>query len=89
MNEVTVNEVTVNEVSKSQLKARMFEYLRQVEQTRMPLVIKDYGEPVLIVYPYSRKKPIEQVFSDLRGKVCINDEALLSSEIEEWSGVDD
>ncbi len=79
----------MNEVSKSQLKAKMFEYLRQVEETRRPLVIKDYGEPVLIVYPYARKKPVDQVFSDVRGRVDIDDEALLSSEVDEWVEGDD
>lgn len=38
-------------VSKSQIKPRLLEYLRQVEETGEPIVITDRGRPVLCVVP--------------------------------------
>ena len=74
----------MDEVSKSALKAQMFEYLRRVESTKRPLVIKDHGEPVLVVYPYKKKRSIDEVFAQYRKKVVMSDEAVLSSEGDDW-----
>jgi prevent-host-death family protein len=53
-------------VSKSALKARMFEYFRQVEETGEPLVVTHHGRPVLQVVPYAQKRPMADVLAEFR-----------------------
>ena len=74
----------MDEISKSQLKAKMFEYFRRIESTKRPLVVKDFGEPVLVIYPYQKKQTLEQVFGNYRGKRLLNRKALLEPETEDW-----
>ena len=75
----------MNEVSKSELKAKMFEYLRRVESSGDPLIVKDYGEPVLIIQPLKRKLSLKDAFKDLVGTASLEDEAILSSEEADWT----
>lgn len=44
-----------NTVSKSRFKARALEFFRQVEQTRIPLIITDRGTPVLKLVPFQEE----------------------------------
>jgi prevent-host-death family protein len=44
--------MTVQVVSKSQLKAKLLAYLRQVEHDGKPLLITHKGTPVLEIAPY-------------------------------------
>ena len=70
-------------VSKSALKARMLEYLRQVEQTGEELIITDNNRPVLKVVPIRSRKPAREVFADVRGKVGYRGD-LLEPTAAEW-----
>jgi prevent-host-death family protein len=70
-------------VSKSQLKAKMLEYFRQVEKTGAPLVVTDNRRPVLKVLPYHEKATPEEVFADVRRKVKYHED-LLKDTSEEW-----
>ena len=75
----------MDEVSKSTLKAQMFEYLRRVEATKRPLIIKDHGNPVLVIYPYSSAtSSIEEVFRSKRKGLKLDDNAVMESEAGDW-----
>lgn len=56
-----------NSISKSRFKARALEYFRQVQKTRKPLIITDYGKPVLKIVPYDQDS--EQAWNELQGSV--------------------
>ena len=56
----------MDSVSKSQLKAKMFEYLRNVESTGKPLLVTDDGEPVIQIFKFKKKKKISELFSEHR-----------------------
>ena len=58
-------------VSKSQFKAQMLEFLREVEKTKQPLIVTHAGKPVVEVSPYKEKEPLddEAILKSLRGSV--------------------
>ena len=70
-------------VSKSELKAKMLEYFRHVEQTGEELTVTNNKIPTLKVVPIKKNKTVEQVFGDIRGKVKIND-SIMKPETDEW-----
>ncbi len=70
-------------VSKGVLKAKMLEYFRRVEETGEELIVTNNSVPTLKVVPIQKKERAEEVFADLRGKVCIDD-SIMEPEIEEW-----
>lgn len=70
-------------VSKSELKAKMLEYFRHVEQTGEELMVTNNKIPTLKVVPIKKNKTVEQVFDDIRGKVKIND-SIMKPETDEW-----
>lgn len=74
----------MDQVSKSELKAKMFEYFRKVESTKRPLVVSDFGEPVLIIHPYRKKQSIDELFGSARNNLSLDRDKLLESESEEW-----
>jgi prevent-host-death family protein len=73
-------------VSKSELKARMLAYFREVEATGEPLIVTDAGRPVLRVVPIEPPpRTIEDVFADVRGKgVLWAADDLDAPTTEEW-----
>lgn len=70
-------------VSKSALKARMLEYLRNVEETGEELVVTDHGRPVLKIVPIRTLKSAAETFADVRGKVAYRGD-LLAPTTDEW-----
>ena len=72
-------------ISKSELKAKMFEYFRNAEQSGEGLIVTDYGKPVLKIIPIRENQAIGDVFADLRGKAKMSREAALESTTSEWS----
>lgn len=70
-------------VSKGRLKAKMLEYFRQVEKTGEELIVTHNDEPRLKVIRINKKKTVEVVFSDLRGKISIDD-SVMTPETDEW-----
>ena len=54
-------------VSKSAFKSKAFQYLREVEKTRNPLIITDHGKPVLKVVQFSEDPAA--ILRELRGLV--------------------
>lgn len=70
-------------VSKSELKARMLEYFRRVEETGEELVVTSHGKPVARVVPYRHRVSVAELFKDLRGKAVYRGD-ILESTTEEW-----
>ncbi|MEW6278079.1 MAG: prevent-host-death protein [Candidatus Eremiobacterota bacterium] len=56
-------------ISKSQLKARMLEIFRQLEESGQEALVTDRGRVVLRIVPVRPTRPVDEVFADLRGKV--------------------
>ena len=77
----------MKKVSKGNLKAKMFEYLREIEQKGEPLIVTDYGKPVLKIVPYVEKRDVSEMFADLRSKAKLPKEAVLESTQDEWESV--
>lgn len=77
-------------VSKSQLKARMLAYFREVEQTGEELIVTSHGRPVLRVTPVERTESAATLFGDVRGAVPLPpDEQLNEPEsAEAWADSD-
>lgn len=73
----------VQTVSKGELKAKMYEYLRQVEQSGKHLTITDRGIPVLTIQPIQDKKKVDDVFGVFRDQYK-EKEGAFGSENEEW-----
>ena len=60
----------MKKVSKGLLKAKMFEYFREVEATGEPLVVTDRGKEVLkLVRITNSAESIDKVFEPFRGKL--------------------
>jgi len=74
---------SINRTSKGELKAKMFEYLRIVEDTGQPLLVTDRGEPSIIIYRYEAKKSVDEIFGALR-KSFKEHNNILESENSEW-----
>lgn len=72
-------------VSKSQLKAHMLEYFREVEKTGEELVVTAHGKPTLKVVPTESKKSVDEIFSGIRKVVKINAD-LTEPETDSWGG---
>jgi prevent-host-death family protein len=70
-------------VSKSALKAKMLEYLREVERTGEELIITDNQRPVLKIVPVRKKLTAAEIFADVRGKV-VYDEDIMTPLTDEW-----
>ena len=71
-------------VSKSALKAKMFEYFRDLQEHGGELIVTDFGKPVLKITLCSDGKGIEELFGDLRLKARISRDAALESTVNEW-----
>ena len=73
----------VESVSKSVLKARMLEFLRNVEETGEELVVTSHGKPVIRIVPYAKKATPDELFGALRGRVIYRGN-LLEPTTDEW-----
>ena len=73
-------------LSKSQLKARLLNHLRRVEETGEELVVTDHGKPVLRVVPYeARRRTFAEAFSAVRGRVPYSsDDDIVAPTLDEW-----
>lgn len=71
-------------VSKSELKAKMLEYFRHIEQTGEELTVTSNKIPTFEVMPYKKNKTVQEVFGDLRGKIKLDD-SIMIPETDEWN----
>lgn len=72
-------------VSKSELKARMLAYFREVERTGQEILVTDHGRPSVKIVPAQQKKfnNLLEAFADVQGKMTYS-EPLEKSTSEEW-----
>jgi antitoxin (DNA-binding transcriptional repressor) of toxin-antitoxin stability system len=56
-------------ISKSKLKAQMWSIFREIEETGEEVIVTDNSRPVLRIRRIQAKRPVEEVFADVRGKV--------------------
>jgi prevent-host-death family protein len=59
---------STKQISKSQFKSHALELFRRVQKTGEPLVITDFGKPVLKIVPYNEKAE-KVTLESMRGKV--------------------
>ena len=71
-------------VAKSELKARMLEYFRHVEQSGEEIIVTDHRKPVLKVVPLNSKHEPKDIFKDLIGKVKYYED-INTPTLEEWN----
>ena len=73
-------------VSKSELKAKMLEYFRRVEQTGEELIVTNNRIPILKVSPLVKNKSPKEVFKGYQGKVKYNED-ILTDTSREWGEI--
>jgi prevent-host-death family protein len=56
-------------VSKTELEAKLFEYLREVETSGAEVVVTDGGVPVARIVPVRNGLSVNEAFADLRGRL--------------------
>ncbi len=71
-------------VSKSQFKAQALEFLREVEKTKIPLVITHAGKPVVEVIPIKVESDQEAILKSLRGTVLKYEDPTEPVGLEDW-----
>ncbi|MBI2029155.1 type II toxin-antitoxin system Phd/YefM family antitoxin [Candidatus Gottesmanbacteria bacterium] len=67
-------------VSKSELKAKILEYLRNVEKEKQELIVTHAGKPVAKIIPYKEKA----ILDSLRNTVIYYKDPTESVGEEEW-----
>jgi antitoxin (DNA-binding transcriptional repressor) of toxin-antitoxin stability system len=72
-------------VSKSQLKPRLLEYFRLIEESGEALIITDRGRPVLKVIPYTADP--EDRLKILRNSVLEYDDPTEPVALEDWKAL--
>lgn len=70
-------------VAKSELKSKMLEYFRHVEQSGEGIIVTDHRKPVLKVIPINPKRDPKDIFKDLIGKVKYHED-INTPTLEEW-----
>jgi len=73
-------------VSKSELKSKMLEYFRLVEQSGEDLIVTDNRVPVLKVCSLKKRNIPKDVFGDVQGKIKYNED-ILTDTSGEWSEI--
>ena len=73
-------------ISKDELKARMLEIFREVEESGQELIVTDNGKPVLKIMPIKQKATVDEVFGDLYSKLIIHED-INTPTIDEWDKV--
>lgn len=74
----------MKKASKSALKAKMFEYFRDLEKNGGELIVTDFGKPVFKIVPYKEKLTSSEVFKDIQGKIKFDKDSLLEPTEAEW-----
>jgi prevent-host-death family protein len=77
-------EQAMTKVSKAQIKAKLLEYFRRVEETGEELIVTDRNHPVLRIVPYKARRTAQEAFGDLRGKARLREAAVLAPTTADW-----
>jgi prevent-host-death family protein len=70
-------------VSQGHFKTKMNEYFKQVETTGEELIVTNRNMPIAKITPIRKKKHVEDVFADIRGKIKYRQD-ILKPETGEW-----
>lgn len=71
-------------VSKSVLKAKMFEFFREIEEHGGELIVTDFGKPVLKITRFAKGLSVDEAFAEMRKKAKIPWDAAIESTENEW-----
>lgn len=71
-------------VSKTELQAKLLEYLQLAESREEEIVITDRGKPILKISRYTPAPTTEELFGPMRGKVQYFED-LTAPTIDEWT----
>jgi len=72
-------------ISKSTFKAKMLEYLQEVESTGKELILTDHGKPVLKIVPFAQDPA--KALQAFRGTVLRYDDPLETVGLEDWDAL--
>ncbi len=75
--------ITMITISKSKLKAQMLSIFRHIEETGEEVIVTDNGKPVLRIERIQARRPVEEVFADVQGKVAYYED-INTPTIDEW-----
>jgi antitoxin (DNA-binding transcriptional repressor) of toxin-antitoxin stability system len=64
----------VDTISKNQLKARMLEIFREIEETGRELIVTDRGRPVLRIEPVGRGCSVDIAFAGIQRQVVYHED---------------
>ena len=78
--------LSFQKISKGKFKAHALELCRKVQETGEPLIITDYGKPVLKVVPYNDKEE-EVTIESMRGKIQRYLDPLKPVGVEDWEAL--
>ncbi len=70
-------------ISKSKLKAQMLSIFRHIEETGEGVIVTDNSRPVLRIERIETRRPVEEVFADVRGKAVFYEDPSTPT-IDEW-----
>lgn len=70
-------------VSKGVIEKKTHEYFRKVEETGEEIIVTSNKIPVLKIISLKKKRNVDDVFADLRGKIKYHGD-ILTPETEEW-----
>jgi antitoxin (DNA-binding transcriptional repressor) of toxin-antitoxin stability system len=70
-------------ISKGKLKAQTLRVFRQIEETGEEVIVRDNGRPVLRIERIKTRRPTEEAFAGLQGKVVYH-EGVNSPAAGEW-----
>lgn len=74
----------MKKVAKGVLKAKMLEYLRDVEETGEELVVTSNGKPVVRILPFNERRDVEDLFAEARKKARFHEDPRTPTG-DEWS----
>lgn len=77
---------TCQKISKGKFKTHALELFRKVQETGEPLIITDYGKPVLKLIPYDEKKEIVTLDS-LRNTIIKYEGPIEPVGVEDWEAI--
>jgi len=63
--------VIKKQVAKNEVKARLLEYFRYIEETGEEIIVTDHGRPAVRICPIRAADRVEDAFAGYRGTVKI------------------
>lgn len=78
--------MTIGPISKENLKVRMLEIFRGVEESGQELIVTDHGKPILKIVPIKQKATVDEVFGHYYGQVIYHED-INTPTIDEWDAV--